>query len=608
MPSASDKSILDMISQYDLERCLSLNAHANDMPSQGIGVDCRKTLEIGFFFDGMGRHLEQDLREKRISNIGRLFSAFPGESQDRPGYASRAVYFSGLGTPYDASLSESIRGALHRAPSEAQATAEGHTRDSAFEAAGDTLSGKKDGHWWEVFGRSWKTSWTRPWDWVKSARDGLIRTGVEAIAPIRDHPIAANLLMSGAPTRQASAIEQFRGAVRDVTQSSQMPLGYIRVSVFGFDFGAAMAKAFIRELLEDVCERQGDTYHYQGAEVQIVFAGLLDCVDRTHPEMGPLDWFHPLTPVLDDGGPLHPACRRALHLIAAHERRFYRRCRPIGPLQADWHEILQPGISEDIGGGLKADEQKPSAELSRATLHRMYRHATTAGVPFPSLEELQEKDVLTAALFELNDRVDGYSFVALSRYYERYTQAYLSPTSASFEAHMLVYLGWLARRFRDYRQACQMLDAKSEALPNRYYHQTLGAVAASVTDTEEKWQDQEAQRADIDSARQALTEQWGWLERVDEEASDILNRFSTGHNAIAAHTKAALRDEWSLAKAWQRWTKLEEPPELPEPLALLFANGLHDRQRDQLDYRTDQPSALAGGYHFMAWRGIDMPE
>lgn len=105
-----------MIDQDTLERCQAFNARTEDHPSSGIGADCRLTLEIGFFFDGMGRHLEQDLREERVSNIGRLFSAFPDKGQDRLGYAFRRLYFSGLGTPYEAGLEEGLAGALQRAP------------------------------------------------------------------------------------------------------------------------------------------------------------------------------------------------------------------------------------------------------------------------------------------------------------------------------------------------------------------------------------------------------------------------------------------------------------------------------------------------------------
>ncbi len=53
-------------------------------------------------------------------------------------------------------------------------------------------------------------------------------------------------------------------------------------------------------------------------------------------------------------------------------------------------EELLPGCSEDIGGGLKASEQKPSAELCRVALHRMYREAAMAGVPFPDFQTLQQ--------------------------------------------------------------------------------------------------------------------------------------------------------------------------------------------------------------------------
>ena len=45
-------------------------------------------------------------------------------------------------------------------------------------------------------------------------------------------------------------------------------------------------------------------------------------------------------------------------------------------------EIMLPGCSEDVGGGLKPDEQKPVPELCRVALHTMYNAAFRAGVPF----------------------------------------------------------------------------------------------------------------------------------------------------------------------------------------------------------------------------------
>lgn len=42
--------------------------------------------------------------------------------------------------------------------------------------------------------------------------------------------------------------------------------------------------------------------------------------------------------VIDYNKPLHPAVKRALHLVAAHERRDYRPLLPLGPLQPGWRE------------------------------------------------------------------------------------------------------------------------------------------------------------------------------------------------------------------------------------------------------------------------------
>lgn len=597
-----------MIDQYELSCLQTLNARADDAPTFKPGADCRRKLDISFFFDGMGRSLDQDILHNRTSNIGRMFLAHLWTRDDSLSNSYRKHYYSGLGTPFETSLSENLTGATHRVPNEAEATRDGRLRNSAIESAGDVASGDRKGRWWEVFGHSFKGSITRPWNWVKQARDSAVRTGAEAFAPIRDNPIAANLLVSGSHTRQSSAIRDFQQSVQDVQQQGQLPLAQVRVSVFGFDFGAALAKAFVRELLDETCAQEGDAYHYRGIEVQVVFIGLLDCVDRTHPKMGPLDWFHPLTPVLDDGGALHPGCRRALHLIAAHERRFYRRCRPLGTRNGNWHEELCPGISEDIGGGLASDEQKTSAELSRATLHRMYRRATIAGVPFPSLESLAVRGRQFSRLFELNDQVEGYSLLALARHYQRQTGDCQRPTPDNFRFHTLIYLAWLAQRFRDYREALEALEVREDALPNRYYNRTLGVITTSLTADREQWELEEAERADIDAALDELKQTWGWLEEVDGEAQDIRRRFDSTHHDTRVHARAMLRDHFRLAESWHRWTREEAPPPLPEPIELLFAHGLHDKQPEEMAYRNRQTNQLTGGYRFMAWRGIDVPE
>ncbi|MGM0825030.1 MAG: DUF2235 domain-containing protein [Pseudomonadota bacterium] len=598
-----------MINQSTLECLQALSTSNTTTSDEYTGTKCNQVLDIGFFFDGINRNLEQDMQSGKVSNVGRLYSVFPSfAGQSTLAHKFDKYYYSGLGTPFDSSLSDDVVGAANRAPGEAVGTGEGQLRSSTMEAAGDVVAGSGSGRWYEVFGRSFKVSITQPWNWVKAARDAAIRTGMEAIAPIRDSSLAANLLMSGSHTRLSSAIGDFRQSVADVKQNSELELTRIRVSVFGFDFGAAMAKAFVRQLLDEVCEREGERFVYQGSDVEVVFVGLLDCVDRTHPEMGPIDWFHPLTPVLDDGGELHPGCQRALHLIAAHERRYYRRCRPLGGQNSQWHEELCPGISEDIGGGLAADEQKSSAELSRAALHRMYRRATIAGVPFPPLDALKEQNEFTAQLFELNDEIEGYSLPILARHYHRQSASHEEPTEENFRFHTLVYLAWLAQRYRDYQDTLAVLEAREDALPNRYYHRTIGSLVASVSGDQEEWSLQAAERAEIDAAMATLRQTWSWLEDVDSEAQDIRRRERSSDRNTYLHARATLRHHFQLANNWHQWTREVPPPELPEPIVLLFAYGLHDKQPEEMAYRNRQPSQITGGYRFMTWRGIDRPE
>ncbi|HGF7535413.1 TPA: hypothetical protein AB5A41_003359, partial [Vibrio cholerae] len=137
------------------------------------------------------------------------------------------------------------------------------------------------------------------------------------------------------------------------------------------------------------------------------FAGIL---------LKPLEWIGG-SKVIDFDKPLHRAVKKALHLVAAHERRVYRPLVPLGPLKSGWDESLLPGISEDITGGLLPNEQRPSAELSRVALHQMYHAARSGEVPFPNFNTLQELDPLTAAYFVMHDNLAGKSVQYYTRRY-----------------------------------------------------------------------------------------------------------------------------------------------------------------------------------------------
>lgn len=109
----------------------------------------------------------------------------------------------------------------------------------------------------------------------------------------------------------------------------------------------------------------GNEYRFEESKVEVIFAGFFDSSRRSLLDMGDIvaeisDWAGLLTKnpagvplgvgagakVIDYNKPLHPAVKRALHLVAAHERRDYRQLLPLRPLKPDWQEELCPGISE----------------------------------------------------------------------------------------------------------------------------------------------------------------------------------------------------------------------------------------------------------------------
>ncbi|WP_249978564.1 phospholipase effector Tle1 domain-containing protein [Vreelandella olivaria] len=604
-----------MTEEEIVANCEALNAIAEDMPSINT-MTCHSRLEIGIFFDGIGRHVEQDESSGRMSNVARLYRVYPTDAHDHPGQYFRKLYLPGLGTPLESETSESLATVGRMAPGEARSTLEGHVSGSARKAVGRGLLEESGRAWWETSRRTLAQQFSSLKGWVTAPRDALARIGIESWSPLRDTPLMAHLLTSGAAARLTKATREFEEEIA-LANSPGMPLRSIRVTVFGFDFGAALAKAFIRELLDKRCEREGDIYRYQGAEVVVAFAGLFDCVHRTHPDMGPLEALTPAVTEIDDGGPLHPACRRAVHLIAAHERRISRRCRPLGGQRANWREELLPGISEDVGGGLKPGEQKVSAELSRYALHRMYRLAHRAGVPIPSLEQLYQRNPDVAAYFMIDDEINGHTLPSLAQAYAAATRRHQAPSAESFRFHTELYLVWLAKRYLIYRDTKAALEERLAALPSRTPSGVLGVPTASLTRPDE-WENIVASAEEIEQGLAELEAHWGWLTEVDQEARTINAQHFTPTNEISRYAQRHLAIEGKWAQRWiarvggeaARY-EMEATFEHSPGVAYLFRYGIHDRHDDDqaLRFQAGGANASIGSryYRFLAWRGIDMP-
>ncbi len=407
---------------------------------------------------------------------------------------------------------------------------------------------------------------------ASAAKTAATRALLEAAEPIRDNPIVAELLMTGVDARVDSAKTQFKLSVADVKKINQLPIKLIQISVFGADLGAALARRFIDELLESVCTKKGSEYRYEDSKVEVIFAGLFDCTRRSSLDMGDtvatvsdgagLVARHPVVgmittafgaKVIEFDKPLHTAVKNALHLIAAHERRESRPLLPLGPLKSGWREVLCPGISEDVTGGLLPNEQRPSAELCRVPLRQMFETARRAQVPFPYFPTLDAKNPRVAQYFIMQDSQQGYSAKAYSEFYSKWVGK-MSPTPEVFELHMIHYCVWLGEKLHDYKLLRQ--NAKG-------------------------------------SERDKLNAQWGWLKQVEYDADNV--RRSRG-----------LRRQVYQGAALVKF--FDESKRVPHEADVFFNYFMHDFASEELKFATlnDQAGTMLRNNNFFVPRGIEV--
>ena len=132
-----------------------------------------------------------------------------------------------------------------------------------------------------------------------------------------------------------------------------------RIVVFGFSRGAALARKFVSELLEDE------------ESCRIAFLGVYDTVVA-------MNGFHRRseqisTDVLFENGTLHERVNRAVHLLALDEQRVAFAPTLINQDGGDRiEEVWMPGVHSDVGGGYWRDG------LSDSTLDFMIGRCQTA--------------------------------------------------------------------------------------------------------------------------------------------------------------------------------------------------------------------------------------
>ncbi|MFJ7313489.1 hypothetical protein ACIQVE_12095 [Pseudomonas sp. NPDC098747] len=568
---------------------------SSTVPEGGTGnPPCGRTLHFGVFFDGFGCSVGKNA-VNQVSNVGRLFTAYPDPLKDDTFNSYRSIYVSGLGAPYDAPMSNIVAGATTTA---IRATAEAVQGTVQMQAAKSVLKARSVDKWWENFQRDINEIRSQPLKGAKAlgrntATDAikiLLLTGVEAVPALRDSKWFGVAVNSGTDTRLIDALARFRQECEKVKQSSDTVLRTIKVSVFGFDLGATFARAFLRELLKKPVP---------GVELQLVFAGLFDAVDRSSANE-PIDELY-LPDKLDDKGFVPQQVQAVLHLIAAHERRFYRKVRLLGGQRRGWSEVLMPGVSEDIGGGLAAGEQKLSADLALVCLHKMYRSAYKAGVPFPQLESLQKVDPDTAELFKFKDQINQRGAEALVKHYLRSSGQH-APGDKGFTVHMRLYIRWLAHLWQAYSVALKALNEEDDRLHASQFDSNtisglLGRPHESSAHREERLQRTKEVRQERDTLQQKL----GWLKEVAEEAAVLRNR----HNLDGVESTGRNRELFLIQQQLlQEWTT--QPVSALDATTIdLFTYFMHDRL---VLSQEQQVATLAGRKHYFAVRVCESPK
>jgi hypothetical protein len=253
----------------------------------------------------------------------------------------------------------------------------------------------------------------------------------------------------GGNTRIDFAIGEFARLIELEMGFNALPhIQYIGLSVFGFSRGATAARAFVRRLIEQRCERTDKGLVWRSKDgskipLQITFMGLFDTVASVGGPGRNMSWGAELA--------IPPEVQRCVHFVSAHE---VRQAFPLDSVRVDQsypsncEEVVYPGVHSDVGGGYAPDEQGRCNLLSRIPLRHMYAEALRAGVAL----------MLPGSL--IKSRQSDYALApdhSLVSFYEQYMSSLVkggTDVESLMHAHrrpMMQWRGALAKVGRDDR-------------------------------------------------------------------------------------------------------------------------------------------------------------
>lgn len=383
------------------------------------------------FFDGIGLNVLDAAYPP--SNVGRLFSGFGREAMGA--MLRRRRYIPGLGTDMNLSAYEfakdqagSIAGDMLK--SVTVDPAKDLPKDMAKDLGMDILRGKRVGDAvsdvvkglpakvGKDVGDAIRNPGRTGGKVLKGAAGNIARAILDQFDPVRDSRFMFEAINSGAGARISQGVIEFKEAI----SSTEIRLEEIQVSVFGCDWGAALARAFLNELCKECGgDANSDKLEWELPDkrkvpLKMVFAGFYDAVGyRDNSFVGYVASEIPwalgfLRNTAADKQDLPRALAKAAHFVSAHELRW--RVHTLGgatllPLMATplsppaRQERIYPGLGADVSGCYPPGFQQRDPGIGRVTLQEMWRIARLSGVPFDGLETTKANAKTLGADFDI---------------------------------------------------------------------------------------------------------------------------------------------------------------------------------------------------------------
>lgn len=422
-PAAPD-SWYQLLPQEEREAFRALKCDPN------AGLSCQGRIHVAVFFDGIGLNLFDTALPP--SNIGRLFKGFPDEPMGT--LVRERVYVPGLGTDMNLNKFEFAKTqagsvAVEAIKSATLGNAQGVAVQAGKDAAIDVLTGRK------VRDAVMEQARDLPRDVkqgvtnalrnpgkagvkvVKDAAGNVARAVLDQIEPVRDSEFMFEAINAGVGPR----VERGMQAVKDVVRKSQLQLQELQISVFGCDWGGALARAFLNAIAKE-CDGDESSNSLQWTledkrkiPVRLVFAGLFHSVGyREGNATGFLVGVSPHLGFLSNSAAgkqeVPRATEKAVHFIAANELRW--RVHTLGgaqlvrmdasPLDAPARqERIYPGQERDIVGSYPPGFQQREDGLGQVALQEMWRMARLGGVPYDGLEQTKAMAGELGAAFDV---------------------------------------------------------------------------------------------------------------------------------------------------------------------------------------------------------------